>query len=83
MVGSGVYVEQKEGVLLMEIVMKYLPLLIPIVVLELALTIVALVHMLKHKKFKFGNLTLWVILAFVQIVGPILYFTIGKADDDE
>ncbi|NSW53414.1 MAG: PLDc N-terminal domain-containing protein [Anaerolineae bacterium] len=67
----------------MEIVMKYLPLLIPIVVLELALTIVALVHMLKHKKFKFGNLTLWVILAFVQIVGPILYFTIGKADDDE
>lgn len=67
----------------MEVVMKYLPLLIPIVVLELVLTIAALVHMLKHKKFKFGNLTLWIILAFVQIIGPILYFTIGKADDDE
>ena len=67
----------------MEALMKYLPLLIPIVVLELALTVAALIHMIKHKKFKFGNLTLWIILVFFQIIGPILYFTIGKADDDE
>lgn len=67
----------------MEALMKYLPLLIPIVVLELALTVAALIHMIKHKKFKFGNLTLWIILAFFQIIGPILYFTIGKADDYE
>jgi hypothetical protein len=64
--------------------MKYLPLLIPILLLELALAAAAIVHMLKHKKFKFGNLTLWIIVAaFVQIIGPILYFTIGRADDDQ
>lgn len=67
----------------MEAFMKYLPLLIPVVVLELALTVAALVHMIKYKKFKFGNLTMWIILAFFQIIGPILYFTIGKADDNE
>ena len=67
----------------MEALMKYLPLLIPVIILELALTVAALIHMLKHKKFKFGNLTLWIILAFFQIIGPIFYFTIGKADDDE
>lgn len=72
-----------SGDMVMEALMEYWPLLIPVVVIELALTAAALIHMLKHRKFKFGNLTLWIILAFFQIIGPILYFTVGKADDDE
>ena len=35
--------------------MEYLPLLIPVVIIQLALTITALVHILKHIKIWFGN----------------------------
>jgi hypothetical protein len=41
-----------------------------------------LVHMLKHKKFRFGNQAMWIIIVvFVQIIGPILYFTIGRGEE--
>ena len=66
----------------MEKIIEYLPFLIPIVILELCLAITALIHVLKHKKFKFGNTAIWVIVVLiVQIIGPILYFTIGRSDD--
>lgn len=63
-------------------VVEYLPFLIPVVIIQLALALTAVVHILKHKKFKFGNTALWVLVAlFIQFIGPILYFTIGKADE--
>ncbi len=65
----------------MDKIIEYLPFLIPIVVIELALTITALVHVLTHKKYRFGNRTLWVVLCFVQIIGPIVYFVFGRSED--
>ena len=65
----------------MEKVIEYLPFLIPIVVIELALTITALVHVLTHKKYRVGNRTIWIILCFVQIIGPIAYFVFGRGDE--
>lgn len=66
----------------MDAVVEYLPFLIPVVIIQLALALTAVVHILKHKKFKFGNTVLWVLVAlFIQLIGPILYFTIGKADE--
>jgi heme/copper-type cytochrome/quinol oxidase subunit 4 len=58
-----------------------LPYLIPIIILELALTITALVHVLTHKNYRFGTRTLWVILCFVQIIGPIIYFVFGRSEE--
>lgn len=65
----------------MEKLIEYLPFLIPIVILELGLTITALVHVLTHKHYRFGNRTLWVILCFVQIIGPIIYFVFGRSEE--
>ena len=65
----------------MDKIIEYLPFLIPIVVIELALTITALVHVLTHKTYRFGNRTLWVILCFVQIIGPIVYFVFGRGEE--
>lgn len=65
----------------MEKLIEYLPFLIPIVIIELALTIAALVHVLTHRNYKFGSRTLWVILSFVQIIGPIIYFVFGRGED--
>jgi len=55
--------------------------LIPLGILELALTVASLIHVLTHKTYKTGTRTLWVILSFVNIIGPVLYFTIGKGDE--
>ncbi|SET34753.1 PLD nuclease N-terminal domain-containing protein [[Clostridium] polysaccharolyticum] len=56
--------------------------LIPLVILELALVIPALIHVLKHDRYKFGNKPLWtVVVLFIQIIGPIVYFILGKEED--
>ena len=66
----------------MEFIREYLPILIPIVVLEIGLMIYALSHVLRHNNFKFGNKTMWiVIVVLIQIIGPILYLTIGKDNE--
>jgi hypothetical protein len=66
----------------MEKIAAYLPFLIPIAVIEIGLMVFAVVDILRHKKFKFGNTVLWIILAVVlEFIGPILYFTIGKDND--
>jgi hypothetical protein len=61
--------------------MHSLPFLIPIIIIELGLTIAALVHIFTHKKYRFGNRVLWVIVSFVQIIGPIVYFIFGRSDE--
>jgi len=66
----------------MEIIMEYLPFLIPLFVIQLGLMIAALVHIFRHNTYKSGTRVLWVIISIcVNILGPILYFVIGKGDD--
>lgn len=66
----------------MENFMEYLPVILPIILIEFILMITALLHVLKHKSYRFGNRALWiVIVVFLQIVGPIIYFTLGKGDE--
>ena len=68
----------------LEEIKEYLPFLIPIAVLQLGLMLAALISILKHKKYKTGNRPLWVILSLlVSIIGPILYFVLGKTDEEE
>lgn len=60
-----------------------LPLIIPIIILEWILAIVALVHVLKHPHYRFGNKPIWVIIVlFIQIIGPIVYFLFGRGRDE-
>ncbi len=58
-----------------------LPILIPFVAIQLGLMITALVHLLRHKAVKRGSVALWVVLiVLVNIIGPVLYFLIGRED---
>lgn len=67
-----------------EDIKEYLPFIIPLLVLQLGLMLAALISILKHKKYKTGNRALWVILSLlVSIIGPILYFVLGKTDEEE
>ena len=66
----------------METVIEYLPFLIPIILIEIGLVITALIHVLKHPTYKFWNRTIWIfVVLLLQIIGPILYFTLGKGDN--
>ncbi|MDD5018623.1 MAG: PLD nuclease N-terminal domain-containing protein [Eubacteriales bacterium] len=66
----------------MKEIIAYLPFLIPIVAVELILAVTALVHVLRHENYRFGNRVIWIILVlFVSIIGPILYFTVGRGDE--
>ncbi len=63
-------------------IMEYLPFLIPIIIIELILMLSALVHVLRHRNYRFGNRIIWIIIVVCfQIIGPILYFTIGRGEE--
>jgi hypothetical protein len=65
----------------MENLTHSLPFIIPIIVIELALTIAALIHIFTHKNYRFGKRWVWVIVSFIQIIGPIVYFIFGRSDE--
>ncbi|HBG0705905.1 PLD nuclease N-terminal domain-containing protein [Clostridioides difficile] len=66
----------------MENLMEYLPLLVPVIILDLILIITALVHVLRHPNYKIGNKVIWIIVVlFISLIGPILYFTIGRGEE--
>lgn len=66
----------------MENLMQHLPLLVPIIIAELVLGITALVHVLKHPNYRFGNKLIWsLVVVLIGIIGPIVYFIIGRGED--
>lgn len=66
-----------------EFFMENLPLFIPLIILELVLLLSAVNHVLKHPNYRFGNKVFWlVIVIFLQIIGPVLYFAIGRGDSE-
>lgn len=66
----------------MEQIGEFLPFLIPLVIAEFALFGYTLYHILTHKTYKHGNRALWLVITivFMNFVGPILYFLLGKED---
>ena len=64
-------------------IMDMLPFLIPVVLIQFALLGYTLYHILTHKHYKRGNRTLWLVITivFMNFVGPILYFLLGKEDE--
>ena len=67
----------------LEKIKDFLPLLIPLVIIELGLLAYTLWHINTHENYKRGSRALWNVVAIVgmQFIGPILYFVIGKEDE--
>lgn len=60
-----------------------LPLFIPLILLEVGLMIAAMVHVLRHPHYRFGNRLMWIlIVVLLQIIGPIIYFVFGREDEN-
>ena len=64
----------------MDELMEYLPLLLPLIIAQFALMGYTLYHVLTHKKYKRGKRSIWLVVAFLSFIGPILYFLLGKED---
>jgi len=57
---------------------QYLPLLIPILIIQLVLIVAALVDLVRREKTK-GPKWLWVlIILFFNFIGPVVYFVVGR-----
>lgn len=66
----------------LETLKEYLPFLVPLIIFQFILAITALVHVLKNPKYRFGNRTMWIfIVLFIQIIGPVIYFALGRGED--
>ena len=61
---------------------QYLPFLLPLLAIQLALLIASLVHILRHKRYRIGNRAVWIVVCvLINIIGPVLYFAIGRSDE--
>ncbi len=61
---------------------EILPLLIPLIVLQLALVLVALRDLIQpDRRVRGGNKGLWaVIIVLGELLGPIVYFVAGREE---
>jgi hypothetical protein len=61
---------------------KLVPILIPIILIELALMVAAIVDLIRHPETRILPRWVWILLVlFFQIFGPILYFVIGREQE--
>jgi hypothetical protein len=64
----------------MEQLIKWIPFLIPIVLIQLALMIFALIDLIRRERTK-GPKWMWVlIVVFVNIIGPVVYLFVGREE---
>jgi hypothetical protein len=64
----------------MDQIRELLPFLAPILILQLALMIFALVDLVRRERTK-GPKWLWAfVIVFVNFLGPILYFIVGREE---
>jgi Ni/Fe-hydrogenase subunit HybB-like protein len=65
----------------MEILAEFIPLLIPLIIIELGLMVYSLVDLIRRdlSDIKGGNKVLWgVVIIFVQLFGPLAYLLFGR-----
>jgi hypothetical protein len=64
----------------MDTIREYLPFLIPILILQLILVAAALVDLLRRERTR-GPKWVWLlIILFVNLIGPIIYFMLGREE---
>lgn len=63
--------------------LELLPFLIPVLIIDIILAVVAVHHILHHSNYRFGNKTIWLVIVLVMLLfGPIIYFIFGKGEEE-
>lgn len=67
----------------MEQFIELLPIITPILLIQLGLIIFCLIKVLKQTTFKFLNKPVWMmIILFVQLFGPIAYLLLERGENE-
>lgn len=70
-----------EGGIRMDSIVSNLPIIAPILIIQLILIVVAIIDLVRIEKTN-GPKWLWaIIILFINIIGPILYFVIGRRNN--
>lgn len=65
----------------MEELRGYIPLLIPLIIIELALLIIALVDLIRRDQVKYFPKWVWaLIILLLNFLGPIAYLILGREE---
>ena len=65
----------------MDKLIEFLPFVLPLFALQIALMVIALRHVVTHDTYKRGNRIMWIIVVVcINFIGPILYLSLGKED---
>lgn len=65
----------------MEVIKQYLPLLIPVILIELALLITALVDLVRREQTRGPKWAWALVIVLINFIGPIVYFVAGRKDE--
>lgn len=67
----------------MNTLFEILPLLVPVLLIDIALAVTAVRHVLRHPRYRFGNKAMWLVIVVVLLLfGPIIYFVFGKGENE-
>ncbi|MDM5214325.1 PLD nuclease N-terminal domain-containing protein [Peribacillus sp. NJ4] len=62
--------------------MSILPIILPVIAIGMILVLISLIDLYRHRKTR-KNVLLWtLIIIFANTIGPILYFVIGRKDNE-
>ncbi len=62
--------------------MAFIPMILPFFAVGILLVLIALIDLYRHRKTR-KSLLMWTfIILFVNTLGPILYFVIGRKDSE-
>ncbi|MCK5567547.1 MAG: PLDc_N domain-containing protein [Actinomycetia bacterium] len=64
-------------------ILRFLPYLIPILVIEYGLLIIAIVQLVKNEVRYLPKWGWALIIVFINIIGPIVFLLAGKKKDEE
>ncbi|EDZ49217.1 MAG TPA: phosphatidylserine synthase [Bacillus sp. (in: Bacteria)] len=64
-------------------IMAFLPIVLPIIAVGALLVFIALIDLYRHRKTRKNVLVWTLIILFVNVLGPILYFVIGRKDSEK
>ncbi|MFS0752484.1 PLD nuclease N-terminal domain-containing protein [Oceanobacillus sp. 1P07AA] len=66
----------------MEELLEYLPIILPFVVIQIILMIIALIDWNKNKESLDGKLVWLIVIIFLNIFGPIIYFLFARRNKE-
>lgn len=73
----------RKEVKILNTLFEILPLLVPVLLIDIALAVTAVRHVLRHPRYRFGNKTMWLVIVVVLLLfGPIIYFVFGKGENE-